>query len=171
MTAEDCHKSVKEVLVLWWKRNFLTHGILEHINENRFFSTDRDPSVCLSVCPSTRRTAALGYRHAGCLQLSHVRTADASADERRSAASGNAGGDTSSRRSRRDNLFFDDCGDMANWKMYGVLASRFAVSTVVNRVGDGLEESREVSVTVATDCIASAAQTDPSYSPVSAIPI
>jgi len=32
----------------------------------------RDPSVC----PSPRRTAAVGYRHAGCLQLSHVRTAD-----------------------------------------------------------------------------------------------
>jgi len=47
------------------------------------------PSVCLSVprrsCP--RRAAALGYnRHAGCLQLSHVRTADPSADGRKSAA-------------------------------------------------------------------------------------
>jgi len=31
-------------------------------------------SVCPSVCLSPRRTAALGYRHAGCLQLSHVRT-------------------------------------------------------------------------------------------------
>jgi len=36
-------------------------------------------------CP--RRAAALGYRHAGCLQLSHVRTADPSADGRRSAES------------------------------------------------------------------------------------
>jgi len=39
------------------------------------------PSVCLSVpwlsCP--RRAAAVGYRHAGCLHLSHVRTADPSA--------------------------------------------------------------------------------------------
>jgi len=44
----------------------------------------RDPSVRLSQlqarsCPS--------YRHAGCLQLSHVRTADPTADGRRSAAS------------------------------------------------------------------------------------
>ena len=46
-------------------------------------------SVPLSVpwrsCP--RRAAALGYRHAGCLQLSHELTADPSADGRRSAAS------------------------------------------------------------------------------------
>jgi len=42
----------------------------------------RDPSVCLS-----HDTAALVYRHAGCLQLSHVRTADPSADGRRCAAS------------------------------------------------------------------------------------
>ena len=40
----------------------------------------RDPSVCSSVCPSSRRAAAIGYRsarlgsrHAGCLQLSHLR--------------------------------------------------------------------------------------------------
>jgi len=46
-------------------------------------------SVRLSVpwrsCP--RRAVALGYMHAGCLQLSHVRTADRSADGRRSPAS------------------------------------------------------------------------------------
>ena len=43
--------------------------------------------------------AALGYRHAGCLQLSHVRTADPSADGRRSAASGTSfGGGMLSRR-------------------------------------------------------------------------
>ena len=64
-------------------------------------------SVRMSVpwrsCP--KRTAALGYRHAGCLQLSHVRTADPSADERRSAASQTAvGGGISSRRPRGDNL-------------------------------------------------------------------
>jgi len=47
----------------------------------------RDPSVCPPVCPSPRRARALGYRHAGCLQVSHVRTADPSADGRRSAAS------------------------------------------------------------------------------------
>ena len=51
------------------------------------------PSVCLS-----HGAAALGYRHAGCLQLSHVRTADPSADGRRSAASRTAiGGGISSR--------------------------------------------------------------------------
>ena len=56
------------------------------------------PSVCLSVCLS-HRAAALGYRHAGCLQLSHVWTADPSADGRRSAASRTAiGGGISSRR-------------------------------------------------------------------------
>jgi len=61
----------------------------------------RDLSVRLSVpwrrCP--RRATAPGYRHAGCLQLSHVRTADPSADGRRSAASRTAiGGGISSRR-------------------------------------------------------------------------
>jgi len=71
----------------------------------------RDPSVCLSVpwrsCP--RRPAALGYRHAGCLQLSHVRTADPPADGRtcRFAASRTAiGGGISSRRRRGDTLLF-----------------------------------------------------------------
>ena len=49
------------------------------------------PSVCPPVCPS------LGYRHAGCLQLAgqatrDVRTADPSADGRRSAASRTAVG-------------------------------------------------------------------------------
>ena len=63
----------------------------------------RDPSVCPS-CPG--RAAARGYRHAGCLQLSHVRTADPSADGLRSAASQTAvGGGISSRRPRCDNLF------------------------------------------------------------------
>ena len=42
-------------------------------------------SVPWRSCP--RRAAALGYRHAGCLQLSHVWTADPSADGHRSAAS------------------------------------------------------------------------------------
>ena len=58
------------------------------------------PSVRPSVCPSPRRAAALGYRHdAGCLS-SHVRTADPSADGRRSAVSRTAisGGNISSRR-------------------------------------------------------------------------
>ena len=41
-----------------------------------------------SLSPSPRRASAgIGYRHAGCLQLSHVRTADPSADRSRSAAS------------------------------------------------------------------------------------
>ena len=35
-----------------------------------------DTAIRPSVCPSPRCAAALGYRHAGCLRLSHVRTAD-----------------------------------------------------------------------------------------------
>jgi len=46
-----------------------------------------DTMIRPSVCPSPRRAAALGDRLAGCLQLSHVWTADQSADGRRSAAS------------------------------------------------------------------------------------
>jgi len=34
------------------------------------------------VCPGLGRAASLSHRHAGCLQLSHVRTADLSADGR-----------------------------------------------------------------------------------------
>ena len=65
----------------------------------------RNPPVCLSVCPSPWCAAALGYRHAGRLPLSCVRTADPSADGRRSAASRTAiGGGISSRRPRGDNL-------------------------------------------------------------------
>ena len=61
---------------------------------------------CLSHCSCPRSAAALGYRHTGCLQLSHVRTADPSASGRRSAASRTAiGGGISSRRPRGDNLF------------------------------------------------------------------
>ena len=46
------------------------------------------PSVRLSHgAAALGTTAALGYRHAGCLQLSHERTAGRSADGRRSAAS------------------------------------------------------------------------------------
>jgi len=45
-------------------------------------------SYCdLSVCPSPMHAAAIGYRHTGCLQLSHMWTADPSADGRRSAMS------------------------------------------------------------------------------------
>jgi len=64
----------------------------------------RDPSVCPS-CP--RRAVSSGYRHAGCLQLSHVRSADPSADGRKSAASRTAigGGGISSRRPRGNNLY------------------------------------------------------------------
>jgi len=39
----------------------------------------RDPSVWPAVCHSRQRAAALGYRHAVCLQLSHMLTADQSA--------------------------------------------------------------------------------------------
>jgi len=57
-----------------------------------------DTAICPSVCPS--------HRHAGCLQLSHVRTADSSADGRRSAENRTAiGGGISSRRPRGDNCF------------------------------------------------------------------
>ena len=62
----------------------------------------RNPSVCLC-----NGAAALGAQlpqaagTLGCLQLSHVRTADQSADGRRSAASRTAiGGGISSRRPR-----------------------------------------------------------------------
>ena len=59
-----------------------------------------------SVCPNPKRAADLGYRHAGCLQLSHVRTVDPSADGRRSAASQTVtGGGISSLRHRDDNFF------------------------------------------------------------------
>ena len=61
----------------------------------------RDPFVRPSVCPS------LGYRHAGCLQLSHVRTADPSADGRRSAASRTV---ISSRRPLGDDFLIDKPG-------------------------------------------------------------
>jgi len=47
------------------------------------------PSV---VCSSLRRATAVGCRHAGCLQLSHFRTADPSVDGRRSATSRTANG-------------------------------------------------------------------------------
>jgi len=58
--------------------------IIMHPRRSRSLS---DTAIRPSVCPSPRRAAALGYRRAGCLQLSHVRTADPSADGRRSAAS------------------------------------------------------------------------------------
>jgi len=66
------------------------------------------PSVCLSVpwCSCHRHAGALGYRHTGCLQLSHVRTADPSADWYRSTASQTdiAGGHISSRHPWDNNL-------------------------------------------------------------------
>ena len=65
----------------------------------------KDTAICLSVSLS-HGAAAICYRHAGCLQISHVRTANPSADECRSAASQTAiGGGISSRRPRGDNLF------------------------------------------------------------------
>jgi len=64
-----------------------------------------DTAIRPSVRPSPRRADALGCRHVGCLQLSHVRTADPSADGRRSASSRTAVGEgKSSRRPRGDNL-------------------------------------------------------------------
>ena len=75
------------------------------------------PAVRQSVpwlsCP--RRTAGLGYRHAGCLQLSHVRTADPFADGCRSAASRTAIGGTgiSSRRPRGDNMLINHRGRLS----------------------------------------------------------
>ena len=50
-------------------------------------STMDDTAIHPSVYLSPRRAAALSYRHAGCLQLSHVRTADPFADGRRSVIS------------------------------------------------------------------------------------
>jgi len=41
-----------------------------------------DTAIRPSVCPGLGRAASLTHRHAGCLQLSHVRTADLSADGR-----------------------------------------------------------------------------------------
>ena len=77
--------------------------VIMHPRRSRSLS---DTAIRPSVCPSPRRAAALGYRRAGCLQLSHVRTADPSADGRRSAASRTAisGGGQLSRRPRGDNL-------------------------------------------------------------------
>ena len=70
-----------------------------------------DPSVCPSVCLSPGRAAALGYWHAGCLQPSKVRTADLSADGRRSTASRTAiGGGISSRVTLRVHLYLQHAG-------------------------------------------------------------
>jgi len=46
----------------------------------------RVPQARSGGCKSSVATAVLGYRHAGCLQLSHVWIADPSANGRRSAA-------------------------------------------------------------------------------------
>jgi len=46
-----------------------------------------DFGIARSVRLSVPWRSCLGYRHAGCLQFSHVRTADRSTDGRRSAAS------------------------------------------------------------------------------------
>ena len=66
----------------------------------------RVPQARSGGCKSSVATAVLGYRHAGCLQLSHVWIADPSANGRRSAASRTAigGGGISSHRPRGDNL-------------------------------------------------------------------
>ena len=79
--------------------------------------TVSDTVICTSVSLSqpirystlSAWRSSLGYRHAGCLQwpaTRYVRTADPSADGRRSAASRTAiGGGILSRRRRGDNLF------------------------------------------------------------------
>ena len=59
----------------------------------------------LSVCPSPRRAAALGYRYAGCLQLSHVWTADWTDIDLPWVELPSAGG-TSSRHPQGNNLSF-----------------------------------------------------------------
>jgi len=74
----------------------------------RPWRTLSDTAIRPSVCPSCpMRAVVLGYRYAGCLQLSHVRSVDPSADGRKSAASRTAigGGGISSRRPRGDNLY------------------------------------------------------------------
>jgi len=62
-----------------------------------------------SVCPSPRHTATLGYRRAGCLQLSHVQTVDPKAGGCRSTVSQTAigGGGCIWSRCRQDNNLFD----------------------------------------------------------------
>jgi len=88
---------------------FISIGLMPVGRGGALSDTAIRPSALSSVCPwrsGPRRAAALGYRHAGCLQFSHVRTADPSADGRRSAASQTTiGGGISSRRPRGDNLF------------------------------------------------------------------
>ena len=69
-----------------WLRNSPAEKRVRHFRPGQWLGTNTD-AVFLLLCPSPRRAAALGCRHAGCLQLSHVRTADPSADGRRSAAS------------------------------------------------------------------------------------
>jgi len=87
-----------------WLRNSPAEKRVRHFRPGQWLGTNTD-AVFLLLCPSPRRAAALGYRHAGCLQLSHMRTVDPSADGRRSAASWTAiGGDISSHRSWGDNL-------------------------------------------------------------------
>jgi len=70
--------SLHSVAVYWYYRNW---GIFMPPPQGGI-KRYRDPSVCLS-----HGAAALGYRHAGCLQLSQVRTADPSVDGRLSTAS------------------------------------------------------------------------------------
>ena len=114
---EDCHLSIRR----WnYQPCVLQQQADTSCTDQIYYATAvgwgikryRDPSVSLSVCLS-HRAAAPGTRlphaiwYAGCLQLSHVRTADPSVDGRRSAESRTAiGGGISSRRHRGDNLFY-----------------------------------------------------------------
>jgi len=76
-----------------WLLQFLIAFLCPHCREQGF-KRYCNPSV----------PAAVGYRHAGCLQLSHVRTEDLSADGCRSAASQTANVGSISRCRLDDNL-------------------------------------------------------------------
>jgi len=89
--------SLHSVAVYWYYRNW---GIFMPPPQGGI-KQYRDPSVCLS-----HGAAALGYRHAGCLQLSQVRTADRPwTDVYPPRVELPLAGGISSRRSRGDNLF------------------------------------------------------------------
>jgi len=76
-----------------WLLQFLIAFLCPHCREQGF------KQYCNPSVP-----AAVGYRHAGCLQLSHVRTEDLSADGCRSAASQTANVGSISRCRLDDNL-------------------------------------------------------------------
>jgi len=80
----------------------------------------------IAVVFLSHSAAALGLKHAGCLHLSHVRTAYPSVNVRRSARSRTAiGGGISSRRPRGDNLLIK----MRNCCVYLAVSLRLRPST------------------------------------------